>query len=436
MAGGNRLRQLQDRRAALVQEMEAISALAEAEKRDPTPEEEKAFDELSAEAKELGPKIEREQRLLEHQASVARVVATSSCSDTQVGNARAAALDDPKKGFRTPREFFACVMRAQGGRLDERLRPLATAGSDEAGTYSDPYGGFLVPTGFLPNLLTKGVEGDPTAGRTMAVPMATPKVTIPARTDTTHASSVSGGLMVYRRAETQAVTASRLTVEQVELSAVPLMGLSYATEELMTDSAISFVALLQAGFQTEFASKIFYEKIHGTGAGQFEGVLNCPAKIEASAETGQTADTITFSNIVEMRSRCWGYGNAIWLYNHDCLPTLSTMYIPIGTSGVPAWQSSAREGEPDLLWGRPAFATEYCSAKGDAGDIILADWSQFLEGTYQPLESAESIHVRFEYNERTFRFLMRNDGRSWWRSALTPKKSTVTLSPFVTLAAR
>jgi hypothetical protein len=55
---------------------------------------------------------------------------------------------------------------------------------------------------------------------------------------------------------------------------------------------------------------------------------------------------------------------------------------------------------------------------------------------YQPLQSAESLHVRFEYNERTFRFTMRNDGRCWWRSAITPKKSSTTLSPFVTLAAR
>jgi hypothetical protein len=31
---------------------------------------------------------------------------------------------------------------------------------------------------------------------------------------------------------------------------------------------------------------------------------------------------------------------------------------------------------------------------------------------------------------------MRNDGRSWWRSALTPRKSSDTLSPFVVIAAR
>ena len=444
MAGGKRLRGHQDRRAALVKEMEGL--LETTNERDLTEEEQTSWDEMEAESTGLDSKITRETRLLEHQAAFGKVVQVADGTEGldlrhagDMGNAVPAFVEDPKKGFRTPREFLAAVAAVgpPGSEVtDDRLRYLATAGSDEAGTYSDPYGNFLVPTGFLPTLLQRGSDGDPTAGRTTAIPMQSPQITIPARTDTNHSNSVSGGLRVYRRSETQSVTASRIELEQVKLSATPLMGLSYATEELMTDSAISFAALVQQGFQTEFPSKILYEKIHGTGAGQMEGVINCPAVITADAEDGQAADTITFSNIVEMRSRCWGYQNAIWLYNHDCLPTLSTMYIPIGTAGVPAWVSSAREGEPDMLWGRPAFASEYCSAIGDVGDLILGNWSQYLEGTYQPLESAESMHVRFETNERTFRFMMRNDGRCWWRVALTPKKSTVTLSPFVILEAR
>jgi hypothetical protein len=54
----------------------------------------------------------------------------------------------------------------------------------------------------------------------------------------------------------------------------------------------------------------------------------------------------------------------------------------------------------------------------------------------RPLKSDESIHVRFLYNERTFRFVLLNAGQPWWKSALTPKHSSNTLSPFVTLAPR
>lgn len=443
MAGGKRLRGHQDRRAALVKEMEGL--LETTNERDLTEEEQASWDEMEAESTGLDSKIARETRLLEHQAAFGKVVQVADGTESldlrtgaDMGNAVPAFTKDPKKGFETHRDFLAEVMEtARRGEVnDDRLRYLAAAGSDEAGTYSDPYGNFLVPTGFMPTLLQVGADADPTAGRTMAIPMPLPKVSIPARTDKDHSSSVTGGLIVYRRSETQSVEASRTELEQVQLIAEPLMGLSYATEELLAASAISFVALIQQGFQTEFPSKILYEKIHGTGAGQMEGMINGPATIPVPKEDGQQADTITFNNIVAMRARCWGYGQAIWMYNQDCLPTLSTMFVPIGTAGVPAWVSSAREGEPDMLWGRPAFPSEYCSAIGDVGDLILGNWSQYLEGTYQPLESAESIHVRFVNNERTFRFLMQNCGRCWWRTALRPKKSTITLSPFITLAAR
>lgn len=434
-----------ERKKALLAQSNGLLDAAAKEDRDLTADEQATFDANANELEQLAKSIAREEALSSY---VPEAVSAGFDMDPEpvITNPRASFEDDPKKGFRSPKEFFTSVMEAtvNGGTSDDRLKFLAgrkngfqaTAGSDEAGTYADPYGGFLVPTGFLPNLLTRGSDGDPTAGRTTMIPMATPKVDIPARTDNTHTSSVSGGLTVYRRAETQTVSATRMTLEQVSLTAHPLMGLTYTTEELLTDSAVSFVALIEAGFRDEFSSRILREKIAGTGVGEMEGVLNTPSLVEVTAETSQDADSIVFENVIKMRSRCWGYNNAVWLYNHDALPQLMQLVQVIGTSGVPMWQTSAREGEPDLLLGRPAIASEYCPTVGDAGDLLLGNWSQYLEGQYQPLDSAESMHVRFANNERTFRFTMRNDGRCWWRAALTPANSSTTLSPFVVIAAR
>jgi HK97 family phage major capsid protein len=349
-------------------------------------------------------------------------------------------IRDPNKGFETPRQFLSAVMdvfTVHHGRCeDERLRYLATAGSDEQGTYSDPYGGFLVPVGFSPNLLQIVTDEDPISGRTTMLPMTTPILKIPARTDKDHTTSVTGGLRFYRRAETQSVTATRMAFEQVQLTAEPLMGIAYATEEIITDSAISFVALLDAGFRQELPAKLLDERINGTGAGTFEGIINAPCLVTVDAESGQEADTIVYENIVNMRAQCWRYQNAIWLYNQDALPQLAQLVIPIGLGGQVMWQASARDGEPDRIWGRPAFPSEFCPTLGDKGDLIVANFSQCLEAWYQQLQSAESIHVRFENHERAFKFFCRNDSRWWWRSALTPKKSSKTLSPIVTLAAR
>lgn len=365
--------------------------------------------------------------------------------------------DEGTHGFRTPREFLESVLKAytqhrDRSALDRRLAGLSTefirkaqaekgivvkaAGSDEASGVNDPYGGFLVPTTFMPELLKIDPEADPMGGKTRKIPMATPHIKMPARTDKNHTTSVAGGVTVTRRPETVAGTPSRMELEQVDLRATSLFGLSYATEEILMDSPISFAALLAAGFSDQFNYHLIKERISGTGVGEYEGILNCPALVTVSAETGQAADTFLYANIVNMRSRCWGYDQSMWIANHDCYPQLSQLSLPIGTAGTAMYQPSLREDAPDLLLGRPIIYSEYAKKVGDVGDLILGNWGEYLEGIYQPLQSDESVHVRFINHERTFKFWTRNDARCWWRSALTPVNSSATLSPFVTLAAR
>jgi HK97 family phage major capsid protein len=364
---------------------------------------------------------------------------TFTVADTTKVKVQEGFVSDPKKGFSSHREFLSKVMEAGrygGVTSDKRLRYLATAGSDENSTISDPYGGFLVPQGFSPDVMSVMAEADPIGARTTKVPMDNAVVPINARVDKNHTSSVSGGLTVGRRVETQTPTSSRMAFEQVVLNAQSLFGLAYASEELLARSPQSFIAILEAGFRDEFPAKLIDERLNGTGTGMFEGVINAPCTISVTKETNQPAATIVWENVAKMRSRCWGYDNAIWLYNHDCLPQLMSLVMPVGTGGVPFWQPSARDGEPDRLLGRPAVATEFTQTIGTAGDLVLGNWSQYLEGTLQPMQQAESMHVRFENHERTFKFWVENDGRCWWRSALTPKRSSSTLSPFVILATR
>ena len=353
-------------------------------------------------------------------------------------------MEDPNKGFRSATDFFASVIQTDPGtQLTGALAYLATdkegtplhmaAGSDEQSTFADPYGGFLVPAGLAGgDILSVQAEGDPIAGRVMRIPMDRPTVSVNARVDKNHANSVSGGLRFYRRAEADQAQSSRMEFDQVKMEATSLQGIAYATEELLMDSPRSFAAILAAGFQTELASKLLEERLNGTGAGQFEGINNSPALITVAKEDGQAADTIVYKNLVKMLARSWMSQNAVWMYNHTALPQLMTLK---DDNNQLIWQSSARDGEPDRILGRPAFASEYMNAVGDAGDINLVNWGEYLEGVYQPLQSAESIHVRFLQHERAFKFFTRNAGKGWWRSALTPRNGE-TLSPIVRLGAR
>jgi HK97 family phage major capsid protein len=321
-----------------------------------------------------------------------------------------------------------------GGRESEQLHYLkirSAAGADEQSTFSDPYGGYLVPIGFSPTMLQVDPEADPTMGRTTQVPMSVPQLSIPARVDKDHSSSVSGGLRVYRRAEADTVTASRMQMELISLRANPLMGLSYASEELLSDSPTSFVAIISAGFKDEFDSKVLDERLNGTRVGEFLGLMKSPALISV---TRAVANEISYVDILTMMSRCWGYRNAVWLCNHDTIPQLGQLNLQVGAGGSAIFVQSATQEIPSILMGKPLFFSEYLQTLGTVGDMLCVNWSQYLEATYQPLQSAESIHVRFAQNERAFRFTMRNDGAPWWRSPLTPRHSANTLSPYVALA--
>lgn len=340
-------------------------------------------------------------------------------------------------GFNSPVEFFdAVAMAYTRRRLDSRLAPLQAAGSDEQSTQDDPYGGFFVPEAMAPGMLTTFPD-DPMAGRVTTFPMGSPLVYQLARTDQNHNTAPSGGLVAGRRLETSEATSSLMQMEKIRFDATSLFGLSYATEQLVSDSPQSIAALLEAGFRDEFTDHMIHERLFGTGAGQFTGVVNAGCTITVSKEGGQSADTIVADNVIKMRKRCWRIGRAIWLANPDCYDQLVGLQVesttPAGSKSL--YEHSTDEDKPDTLSGRPIFYTEYCKTLGDKGDLVLGDWSQYLEGTYSRGRN-ESIHVRFENHTRTFKFWVSNDGAPWWRVPVTPKNGSDTLSPFVVLEER
>lgn len=484
-----KIHELRQKRAALVKKandaLEAAQKAAAAEDRALSDEELAAQDQLDAEIDAIDRDIQLEERKNARLAKLGSAAPTDPAEPTEprvpgsgpqpdVHGVRDRREDDPRRGFRSHRDFLLSVMDNTGFRSradveDERLRPLAVmdnndkaaagevafvlpaaftprslladAGSDEQGAYSDRHGGFAVTPTFLPGMLQLGSEPDPTAGRTQGVPMTSPMVSLLARTDKNHQTSVSGGFTVTRRPETAAAQSSRSEMERIDLRASSLFGLAFATEEILTDSPVSFVAIIDTGFREQFAFHMLNEKLRGKGGNEYLGVLNSPANIEVAAEDGQAADTILAENVIKMRSRCWGYGNGIWIANHDTYPQLIKLAVVVsdgaGAGGlVLIYHASSREDRPDMLLGRPIFYSEHASKLGDVGDLSLVNWSQFLEGLYQPIQSAESVHVRFVNHERTFKFWLRNAGAPWWRAPLTPHKSAETLSPIVTLAAR
>jgi HK97 family phage major capsid protein len=178
--------------------------------------------------------------------------------------------------------------------------------------------------------------------------------------------------------------------------------------------------------------------IEGTGAGQPLGILNAGCLVSVAKETGQAATTIISENIIKMWARLHPSfkKNAVWLINPDVGPQLDHLTIPAGTGGVkPDYIMYGADGTWRIK-GKPVIEVEYASTLGTVGDIILADFSQYYLATKGGVQAASSAHVRFLYDEMTFRFSYRVDGQPKFASALTPLKGSNTLAPFVVVATR
>jgi HK97 family phage major capsid protein len=85
---------------------------------------------------------------------------------------------------------------------------------------------------------------------------------------------------------------------------------------------------------------------------------------------------------------------------------------------------------------RPVIFTEKTEPLGAKGDIMLADFSQYVVGLRSEMRFDTSIHVHFDTDELLARLIERHDGQPLWNEPLTLADGSTTVSPFVVLAER
>lgn len=406
-----------------------IKAKAQSENRIPTEAELSAIESHLAKVEGLKAQQAKAERL---EAAFAQADAGSRrVVSPVITDVKEAVLADPKKGFRNSTEYISSLVSEGMGRgMDKRLRPLATVGSDEQSGSTNSYGGFLVPEGFRAELLQLEPEQDVFGSLTMKIPMTTRTLRIPVLENTSHATSVAGGVVCTRRAEAAEGALSRAKYEQVELRCNTLTTFVAVTEELMQDSPISMASIVATQMKKAKVHTLMNERINGTGAGEYEGIVNAPCAVTITKET--QADTIVLANIFKMRAACLNYNRAIWLFSPDCLPLLATL----GANNVNVWMPSIQQDKPDMLLGRPCIFTEYMPKNVDANAFAVVDPTVYLEATMGGDQFAESDQLRFLAAERVFRLQSRCDGRCWVRSATTPFNGSQSLSPIVLMGDR
>lgn len=435
---------LEELRAKLQKSTGALEELVETfvddegNPRDFTEDEQKAIDAHSKEIEEIQSKIETTEK------AVKALALKATPADGEKGRVVAAEPKDDKR-FPTFGLFLKEVIAAGANgnkNYDPRLQWQKASGSNEA---VPSEGGFLVQTDFSEDLMGLMHEMGHVVSRVRKIPLSDNSngIKLPAVNESSRATgSRFGGLQAYWANEAATVTASKPDFRLIELGLNKLMAIGYATDELLADTT-AMGAIYRQGFAEEISFTLENAIYSGTGSGQPVGFMTGGALITVAKESGQAAATIVAANILKMMARMTprSVSNSVWMINQDCLPQLWQLTIGSGTAthlmfappGLTGDNSSAPHG---TLMGRPIIPVEYASTVGTTGDIVLVDLSQYLMIDKGGVKSAESMHVRFLYEEQTFRISYRVDGQPAWNSPVTPFKGTNTISPFIALATR
>jgi HK97 family phage major capsid protein len=340
-------------------------------------------------------------------------------------------------------------------RLQGFKRKLANALSERI----PAEGGFLVPEDLRSEILMVALETAVVRPRARIIPMDSLRVPLPMIDDTSHASSVYGGVVGYWTEEGAALTASAPSFGRLVLEAKKLTAYTTIPNELLQDS----VTPLDTWFNMFFPRAIaWFEDVAfigsattGTGAGEPQGFLNSPAAVKVAASN--TGHQIAFIDVAKAYSRMWpaSLNSAVWLCSPDVLLQLQQLAVqPVSTTGgttqtvaPPGWLTAgqaidypgAGNGEPGgyRLMGRPLIVSEKmpsCSSSNTttAGSLTFIDMDYYLIGDRQTMQIASSADYLFANDLMAYRVIERLDGRFWLQSAITPENgSSNTLSPLV-----
>jgi len=249
--------------------------------------------------------------------------------------------------------------------------------------------------------------------------------------------TVYGGVQVYWANEAATVTASKPSMKERKLELEKLMGLAYATDEMMEDT--NFITdLFSKSFEAGIIRKFETAIVAGTGAGQPLGFVNANNKISIAKETGQAKETVIWENVVRMHNRRLKKPTSKfgWLCHPDVKEQFDFMEFPLGVGGVPVYLQESKAGDISTLKGLPVLESDLCSALGSEGDIMLVDFSDYIIIRKGGIKTMTSPHVLFTTGEQAFRITFRGNGMPKSKTALTLKNSTKTRSGIVTLAVR
>lgn len=344
--------------------------------------------------------------------------------------------EKPVKVFNSLGEQLQAIRNAAKGNVDNRLTMVNNAiMGTNTGTGED--GGYAIQEDFAGNILESAVQTGELLSRvdTYTCSANSNSVRWMTTKEDDISDSVFGGVKMFWAEEGESVEATKPKFREARLELEKMMGFAYATEELLQDAAF-MTSLFGRAFTIGTRRLVEGAIISGDGEKKPLGMLNSTALIEVAKSDGQAAGTITADNIFGMwqRSLHEYRSRLVWLAHPDTEMQLQKMTF----NGESIWmpEGGLRDAPFQKVLGRPVIYTDHMSALGQKGDIMLCDPKQYLLIRKGTVKQDWSIHVEFLTAQQCFRVIFRCNGKPKVDSALKIKNSTLTRSPFVTLAAR
>lgn len=419
------IQNLRELKAAKVEEARKLQA-----KEQFTEDDQKAFDALIAEAESVENRIQSAMKLDGLSDPKDALSVAAQAVDIKIVN-------QPRVYKNLGEQLMDVMEMTVDGRGAPKARERYTmvVNATGASTGIDADGGYLVETDKAAGILSTAIETGVLASRCAQQPISANADSFSYLAAKDRNRTTRSGLSVYRKGEADAMSSSgKVTLAERELRLEDMYGVIYVTNRMMRD-AVAMSEYIKRELRKELAFKLDYEIWNGNGAGQCLGIINSGLPVQTSKEANQTAATIVAENVVKMLGRFKGnMATAAWFVNQDCLPQFPVMKVGDTPVFIPG--GSFANAPFGMLLGLPIVPVEFASTVGTKWDIVLGDFSEYLLVRKGGVEEAESMHVRFLYDEMAFRFITRNNGQPMQDSPITPLNGSNTLSPFVTLEAR
>ena len=345
----NKLKELLERKATLINEMRAMNE--EAKDRSFTDEEKKSYSEKEAELKSVVANIETEERQ------------SALNGFTQENPSPRADNSEQKNGAEQKQSFF---------RMEKRANDVFLS----VGTGANPGGAAaLAPEEFMHEILKEVEKQAILYGRVRKLPVSgAGSLGVPyEKTDATAAewtNEIPSTEIGYDKA---------WEFGKRSLSPTDLVKQILVTKKLLATSAFPIDTLAKDKIAEKLTSAFENCILNGTGENQPLGVFTASADgIPASRDVETGATAISADDLINMKMslRPEYRSKAVWVMSTELLKDVMKLKA---TDGRYLWQPAIAQGEPATILGLPVIESEYAPSAKTAGSYVavLGDFSHY-----------------------------------------------------------